>query len=123
MRSPRFYALGLGHKHLPEMQVITGLAHKPLFTPIVGNFAQGMVVAVPLLPRVLPKALTPADVHAYLSEYYRGETFVRVMGRGAAPTKLSQPGTRRLPSTGRPTGLGRSSTQTLLPWAAAASST
>ena len=30
---------------------MTGLAHKPLFTPIVGNFAQGMVVAVPLLPR------------------------------------------------------------------------
>ncbi len=85
MRSPRFYALGLGHKHLPEMQVITGLAHKPLFTPIVGNFAQGMVVAVPLLPRVLPKALTPADVHAYLSEYYRGETFVRVMPLDTAP--------------------------------------
>ena len=45
------------------------------------------------------------------------------MGSGPAPTKLSQPGRKRRPSTGRPAGLGRSSTQTDLPVRAAASST
>lgn len=85
MKSPRFYALGLSHKHLPEMQAQTGLAQAPLFTPIVGNFAQGMVVAVPLLPRLLDKKVTPADVQAYFAEYYAGETFVKVMPLDAAP--------------------------------------
>lgn len=85
MKSPRFYALGLEHKHLPEMQAMTGLTNKPLFTPIVGNFAQGMVVAVPLLPRLLPKALTPADVQGFFAEHYRNQTFVKVMPANAAP--------------------------------------
>lgn len=85
MKSPRFYGLGLAHKHLPEMQALTGLAHQPLFTPIVGNFAQGMVVAVPLLPRLLGKKVTPADVQAYYADYYAGEVFVKVMPLDAAP--------------------------------------
>lgn len=85
MLSPRFYALGLTHKHLPEMKTISGLAHAPLFTPIVGNFAQGMVVAVPLLPRTLPGALTPAQVQAFYADYYRDQTFVKTMPLDAAP--------------------------------------
>jgi len=84
MKSPRFYALGLTHKHLPEMQVQTGLAYPPLFTPIVGNFAQGMVVAVPLLPRLLSRKITPADVQACFAEHYAGEVFVKVMPLDAA---------------------------------------
>ncbi|MDR2166122.1 MAG: N-acetyl-gamma-glutamyl-phosphate reductase [Zoogloeaceae bacterium] len=86
MQSPRFYALGLAHKHLPEMQALTGLATKPLFTPIVGNFAQGMVVVVPLLPRLLENSVMPADVHAFLNEYYAGERFVKVMPFDSAAT-------------------------------------
>lgn len=85
MLSPRFYALGLTHKHLPEMKTISGLAHAPLFTPIVGNFAQGMVVAVPLLPRTLPGALTPAQVQAFYADYYHDQTFVKTMPLDAAP--------------------------------------
>lgn len=85
MKSPRFYALGLEHKHLPEMQAITGLARKPLFTPIVGNFAQGMVVAVPLLPHLLPKALTPADIQQFYASHYAGQVFVKVMPQDATP--------------------------------------
>ncbi|QID19283.1 N-acetyl-gamma-glutamyl-phosphate reductase [Nitrogeniibacter mangrovi] len=85
MKSPRFYALGLAHKHLPEMQAMTGLAHKPLFTPIVGNFAQGMVVAVPLLPRLLGRPVAAKDIQHFYSEYYAGETFVQVMPADPAP--------------------------------------
>ena len=29
------YGLSLGHKHLPEMQKISGLAHTPMFVPVV----------------------------------------------------------------------------------------
>lgn len=84
LKSPRFYALGLAHKHLPEMRAMTGLVHKPLFTPIVGNFAQGMVVAIPLLTRMLPSHATLQSVHALLSEHYANQTFVRVMPLGDA---------------------------------------
>lgn len=79
MKSPRFYALGLTHKHLPEMKTISGLAHAPLFTPIVGNFAQGMVVAVPLLTRTLPQPVSLQSLQAFYADYYRGEHFIRVM--------------------------------------------
>lgn len=85
MKSPRFYALGLAHKHLPEMQAMTGMANKPLFTPIVGNFAQGMVVAVPLLPRLLSRPVAAADVAHFYGEFYAGETFVKPMPLDAAP--------------------------------------
>ena len=84
MTSPRFYALGLGHKHLPEMQKISGLDAPPLFTPIVGNFAQGMVVAIPLLPRLLAGKPRPADIQRFYAEHYKDQIFVRVMPLDAA---------------------------------------
>ncbi len=79
MKSPRFYALGLSHKHLPEMRALSGFRQDPLFTPIVGNFAQGLVVAVPLPVSSLARHTTPAELHAFLAGYYEGETFVKVM--------------------------------------------
>lgn len=82
MKSPRLYALGLAHKHLPEMTALCGLAHTPLFTPVIANFAQGMLVSVPLLPRLLPGKASPESVHAHLSAYYANETFVKVMPLG-----------------------------------------
>ena len=53
---PSFRAYGLKqqHKHLPEMQVHTGLERIPMFAPSVGNFAQGMLVEVPLPLWALP---------------------------------------------------------------------
>jgi len=83
MKSPRLYALGLAHKHLPEMQTVCALTHKPLFTPIVGNFAQGMVVTVPLFPRLLPKRVTPAEVQAFYENHYAGQPFVSVIAAGS----------------------------------------
>lgn len=85
MMSPRFYALGLTHKHLPEMKTIAGLNHAPLFTPIVGNFAQGMVVALPLLARTLARAASPAALREFFADYYRDELFVKVVPLDAAP--------------------------------------
>ncbi len=76
---PRPYALGLKHKHLPEMQAVVGLDAAPCFEPVVSNFRQGMLVSIPLLARALPRAVTPSDVHAALAEHYASERFVRVM--------------------------------------------
>ncbi|NDC61407.1 MAG: N-acetyl-gamma-glutamyl-phosphate reductase, partial [Betaproteobacteria bacterium] len=42
------YALGLSHKHIPEIMRGTGLTCQPLFVPSVGNFVQGMIVQLPL---------------------------------------------------------------------------
>ncbi len=45
---PRPYALGLTHKHLPEMKKIANLQHNPVFVPMVANNYSGMCVSVPL---------------------------------------------------------------------------
>lgn len=74
----RLYGLTLAHKHLPEMQVQTGLSHAPVFAPSVGRFAQGMLVEVPLQLWALPGKPSPADLHVALEAAYAGETFVEV---------------------------------------------
>lgn len=78
LNSPRPYALGLGHKHLPEMAAHTGLKSAPVFTPIVGNFFKGLAVTTYFSPQHLAKHATPQDVQALFAEFYAGEAFVRV---------------------------------------------
>lgn len=78
LNSPRPYALGLGHKHLPEMAAHTGLKSAPVFTPIVGNFFKGLAVTTYFSPQHLTKRATPQDVQALFAEFYAGEAFVRV---------------------------------------------
>jgi N-acetyl-gamma-glutamyl-phosphate reductase len=77
--APRPYALGLQHKHLPEMQAVTGLSSPPFFEPVVSSFYQGMLVSLPLLAQNLSRKTSPAGVHELLSRHYDGERFVRVM--------------------------------------------
>lgn len=79
LRSPRPYALGLAHKHLPEMVVHTGLRTAPVFMPIVGDFYKGLAVTVPLHLAELRAGTTPAHVRDALAAHYDGERFVRVM--------------------------------------------
>jgi N-acetyl-gamma-glutamyl-phosphate reductase len=77
--APRHYALGMGHKHLPEMQKYGGLEFAPAFNPIVGDFYKGMAVVVPLARRLLARKPALKDVHQVLAEHYAGERFVKVM--------------------------------------------
>ena len=74
----RTYGLTLAHKHVPEMQVHSGLAHPPVFAPIVGRFYRGMIVEVPLALWALPGKPGIADFHAALAGHYRGEPLVEV---------------------------------------------
>ncbi len=80
--SPRPYALGQEHKHLPEMRRWSGLAAPPVFQPVVAAFYRGMAVMVPLHLKALPGAPSLAAMHAALADAYAGERFVRVMGLG-----------------------------------------
>ena len=77
--SPRPYALGLAHKHLPEMTAHSRLETRPVFTPIVGNFLKGLSVTVPLHLAEARRGTTAEHLHAALAERYAGERFVRVM--------------------------------------------
>ena len=71
-KAPLFeaYALGLKHKHLPEIMRYTGLTTRPLFVPAVGNFRQGMLVQLPLHLDQLPGKPRAADLQAALSAHY-----------------------------------------------------
>jgi N-acetyl-gamma-glutamyl-phosphate reductase len=74
----RAYALGLGHKHIPEMTQHAGLTRPPLFSPSVARFYRGMLVEVPLQLWALPGSPRTADLHAVLAEAYRGRPLVEV---------------------------------------------
>ncbi|MGE5493480.1 MAG: N-acetyl-gamma-glutamyl-phosphate reductase [Actinomycetota bacterium] len=78
LKAPRSYALGLAHKHLPEMGAYTGLTAAPIFQPIVGPFYKGLAVTAYLHPKQFTREATPADVQKVLAEYYAGEAFIRV---------------------------------------------
>lgn len=78
------YALGLEHKHLPEIMAYSRLSARPLFVPSVGNFRQGMLVSIPLALDALPGRPTAAGFEAAYRRHYAGARHVRVM---AAPAQ------------------------------------
>ncbi len=77
------YALGLSHKHLPEIMALTGLTRRPIFIPAVGNFRQGMLVQLPLHLDSLPGKPKAADLHDALVKHYAASEaaggFVKVL--------------------------------------------
>ncbi|RYE11035.1 MAG: N-acetyl-gamma-glutamyl-phosphate reductase [Hyphomicrobiales bacterium] len=64
------YGLTFKHKHLPELQTYAKLDSTPLFTPVVGNFRQGMVTMVPLQLSMAAKIPTGAELHAAIADYF-----------------------------------------------------
>jgi N-acetyl-gamma-glutamyl-phosphate reductase len=64
------YALGLSHKHLPEILRYTGMTRRPIFMPAVGNFRQGMLVQLPLHLDDLPAKPKASDLHDALAAHY-----------------------------------------------------
>jgi N-acetyl-gamma-glutamyl-phosphate reductase len=72
------YALGLKHKHLPEIMKYSGLVRRPVFIPSVANFRQGMLVQVPLHLDLLPGQPSAQDLHDALARHYAGSEWVSV---------------------------------------------
>lgn len=66
------YGLTLKHKHVPELKKYAGLARDPLMQPVVGNFAQGMLTAVPLQLGALARVPTGRELHAAIADHYAG---------------------------------------------------
>ena len=77
------YGLALEHKHLPEIQLYSGLSARPIFAPSVGNFRQGMLVSVPLALDALPGRPSAADLRAALTAHYQGSVYVQVAEEAA----------------------------------------
>ncbi len=77
LTSPRPYGLTLAHKHLPEMVAHTGLARRPIFMPMVGNFYKGLAVSVPL--DLVALGVSAQALQQAYERHYAGERFVRVM--------------------------------------------
>ena len=77
------YALGLEHKHIPEIMKYAGLTRRPVFIPSVGNFKQGMLVQLPLHLDDLPGRPKAGDLHEALAAHYATsntpEQFVKVL--------------------------------------------
>ena len=74
--SHRIYGTTLKHKHLPEMKKICGLIHPPVFSPILGDFYEGMATTI-LLP-----GFEAEKVWDCLKNHYEGEKIVTVAPLG-----------------------------------------
>ncbi|WP_298188678.1 N-acetyl-gamma-glutamyl-phosphate reductase [Novosphingobium sp.] len=75
----RAYGLGLGHKHVAEMQGHAGLIHAPIFAPAVIPAHRGMVVEVPVPLAAMPGAAAPDALREALAAFYEGSPLVRVL--------------------------------------------
>lgn len=78
LQSPRLYALTQEHKHLPEMQKVSGLNYKPIFTPYICDYFSGMSVTVSLHTRLMQKKLTGPELCEIFKEQYNSSRFVKV---------------------------------------------
>ncbi|WP_438996168.1 N-acetyl-gamma-glutamyl-phosphate reductase [Candidatus Puniceispirillum sp.] len=77
------YATDLKHKHVPEMQLYSGLNKAPLFMPSVGNFYAGMLVHVPLHARQLVMPISASAIYDLLRDWYADSALVAMGAAGA----------------------------------------
>lgn len=76
--SPRHYAVQLSHKHIPEMMKVCGLTRKPLFTPIICDFPQGMVVTALLDLDMLAGSQSLESLRGMYQDFYAGSRYVTI---------------------------------------------
>ncbi|MGL4488401.1 MAG: N-acetyl-gamma-glutamyl-phosphate reductase, partial [Rhizobiaceae bacterium] len=77
------YALTLAHKHVPEIMKHGKVMRRPIFTPAVGRFAQGMLVNIPLFTDLLNHNASLSAVYEAVKTHYAGQHIVEVI----APTE------------------------------------
>ena len=86
--APNVYALGLQHKHLPEMQAIAGLDMPPVFAPILGDIYKGMSTSIQLHNQMLNCGSAEKICHM-LQDYYDSSKLVTVLPFGSEPARLA----------------------------------
>jgi len=82
----RAYGLGLGHKHVPEMQKLAGLSFPPVFSPAVIPAHRGMVVEVPLPLAAMSGTGSSEAMRQCFADFYRDSAIVTV--HNDAPDEL-----------------------------------
>ena len=70
LSAPRQYGITQQHKHLKEMQAITGISSAPIFLPIVADFYSGMEVTVPLFASQLADGIGMEEIKALYKKCY-----------------------------------------------------
>ena len=78
LSSPCPYGLGQGHKHLPEMQAVCGLAKPPVFVPVVDDYYKGMATTVMLHMSQLNGVSSLQQVQEIYQTHYAGQKLVQV---------------------------------------------
>lgn len=78
LSAPGLYGLNLHHKHLPEMQKVTGLSYPPVFLPIVDDYAKGMATSIFLHNALLQGNPSAQEIRERLAEYYAEQKLVKV---------------------------------------------
>lgn len=76
--SPRHYGVTLNHKHIPEMTKVCGLMRKPIFSPMICDYPQGMVVTVPVYLDQLNGEQTIESLRELYETYYAGSPIVKL---------------------------------------------
>lgn len=76
--TPRLYALGLSHKHLPEITKVCSLSRTPVFNPYICDYYSGMSVSVPLFSDLLKAGTTKEQIERILTGHYQNSHFVKV---------------------------------------------
>ena len=70
-KAPRQYGLTQQHKHLKEMQVISGIDTAPAFCPVVADFYSGMEVTVTLFKKDVKANM--CNIKEIYKNYYTGK--------------------------------------------------
>lgn len=84
LEAPRQYGLTQTHKHLPEIMKVCHLCEKPLFSPIVDDYYEGMEVILGFhthflqLPCGLPGEVEKDDFRMIYEKQYKDSKFIRV---------------------------------------------
>lgn len=87
--SPRPYALTQGHKHLSEITAVCGLPFAPTFQPIVADYYSGMLVSLPLFPRLMGGRQTLDSLTQLYQAAYGGKPLMRVLEPNAGEATLA----------------------------------
>ena len=87
--SPRVYGTTLKHKHLPEMQRISGLDNPPVFTPVVDDYYKGMATTVFFHNRYLVGQPTAKELGLILMTYYANQPLISVAPYSEEPAYLA----------------------------------
>ena len=71
LKAPRQYGLTQQHKHLKEMQAVSGVVTAPAFCPIVADFYSGMEVTVTLFKKDIKANID--NIKSIYKNYYTGK--------------------------------------------------